>query len=302
MNLKIIKAHLALFAAGCMWGLMAPIGKAAMDAGITNLSLATMRMVGAAVCFWFFSLFTHREKIDRRDLVRLFFAALLCIVFNQGLFVFGLSLTSPIDASIITTSLPIITMILAALFLKEPMTLTKITGVIVGTVGALILILSNQGGTNTSGNIWGDLMCLTAQISFACYLTIFKSLILRYSIFSLMKWMFTYASICFIPFSFHDLSDMISQTFPVTVWLQVGFVILFGTFFAYILVLTGQKTLRPTIVSMYNYIQPIVGAGVSVLIGMGTFGWTKAFASILIFAGVYIVTQSKSKNPIADIK
>jgi len=302
MNTKILKAHLALLAAGSIWGLMAPVGKSAMDAGISNLSLATMRMVGAAICFWIASLFAPKEKVTKRDLGLLFFAGLISIVFNQGLFIFGLSLTSPIDASIITTSLPIVTMILAALFLKEPATPLKITGVLMGTIGALILILSNHDSPGDGGNIWGDIMCLIAQISFACYLTIFKGLISRYNIFTLMKWMFTYASICFIPFSFNNLSATFSQTFPVKVWLEVGYVVLFGTFFAYIFMLMGQKALRPTIVSMYNYVQPIVGASVTVLIGMGTFGWTKAFASALIFAGVYVVTQSKSRQQIATIE
>ncbi len=215
-------------------------------------------------------------------------------MFNQGLFIFGLSLTSPVDASIITTSLPIITMVLAAFFLKEPVTSKKVIGVIMGTVGALILILSSHNGTKGSGNIWGDVICFIAQCSFACYLTIFKGLIRRYHVFTLMKWMFTYASICFLPFAARDLSEMATRTFPVAVWLEVGYVVLFGTFFAYLLVLTGQKTLRPTVVSMYNYVQPIVGASVSVFIGIGTFGWMKGFASVLIFAGVYVVTRSKS--------
>lgn len=296
MNTKVVKAHAALLTAGCIWGLMAPVGKSAMDAGISSMSLATMRMVGAAVCFWIASLFAPKEKVRPRDFLFLLFAGLISIVFNQGLFIFGLSLTSPIDASIITTSLPIITMILAALFLKEPLTPLKITGVLMGTVGALILILSNYGASGNSGNIWGNIMCLIAQTSFACYLTIFKGLISRYNIFTLMKWMFTYASICFIPFSFNDLSIMTTQHFPATVWLEVAYVILFGTFLAYVFMLMGQKTLRPTIVSMYNYVQPIVGASVSVIIGLGTFGWTKAFASVLIFAGVYVVTQSKSRK------
>ena len=296
MNSKVLKAHLALFAAGCMWGLMSPVGKAAMDAGFTSLSLASMRMIGAAICFWIASLFAPKEKVSKRDLVLLFFAGLFCIVFNQGLFILGLSYTSPVDSTIMTTSLPILTMILAALFLKEPITPLKITGVIIGMIGALLLILSSQGGSEKTGNIWGDILCLIAQTSFALYLTLFKGLISRYNIFTLMKWMFTYASISFLLFSFQDLSDTFAQSFSITVWLQVGYVVLFGTFFAYILVLVGQKTLRPTVVSMYNYMQPIVGTIVSVAIGMATFGWTKAFASLLICLGVYVVTKSKSRE------
>jgi Predicted permeases len=296
MNNKLIKAHLALFAAGCMWGLMAPVGKAAMDAGITGLSLASMRMIGAAICFWIASFFAPKEKVSRRDLLLLFFAGMLCIVFNLGLFTIGLSLTSPVDSTIITTSTPILTMLLAALFLKEPITLVKVAGVILGAVGALMLILSNNEGSDVSGSILGDVICLIAQISFALYLTVFKGLISRYNVFTLMKWMFTYSAICITLYSFRDLSDTASLSFPVNVWLQVGYVVFFGTFVSYILVLVGQKALRPTIVSSYNYIQPVVATIVAVYLGMGTFGWLKAFASVLIFAGVYVVTQSKSRE------
>ena len=139
------------------------------------------------------------------------------------------------------------------------------------------------------------MLCLFSQTSFACYLTFFKGLISRYHVFTLMKWMFTYASLCFIPFSYHDLSEMISLSFPVGVWLEVGYVIFFGTFFAYVLIMVGQKTLHATVVSMYNYMQPVVGTIASVIIGIATFGWIKGVASALIFVGVYIVTQTKSK-------
>jgi len=302
MRSKTVKAHVSLFVACSMWGLMSPIGKAAMEAGISSLSLASFRIMGGAACFWIASLFAPKEKVSGHDMLMLFFAGLLCVAFTQGLFIIGLSLTSPIDSTVITTSLPIITMILAALFLKEPITSLKVTGVALGATGALILVLSNHGGSEKAGNIWGDILCFVAQISFACYLTIFKGLISRYNIFTLMKWMFVFASICYIPFTFQSLSDTLSQSFPVTVWFQIGYVIVFGTFLASTLVLVGQKTLRPTVVSMYNYMQPIVGAGVAVMIGMGTFGWLKAIATALIFTGVYVVTKSRSRDQIQGEK
>lgn len=295
MNIRNVKAHLALLAAASMWGLMSPVGKAAMEAGITGLTLANMRMIGAACCFWVTSLFVKSEKVSPHDLLLLFFASLLGIVCNQGCFTFGLSLTSPVDASIVTTTMPIVTMILAALFLKEPVTSKKVIGIFLGSVGALVLIMSSQGGGAGDGNIWGDVLCVTAQVSFACYLTIFKRLIARYNVVTLMKWMFTYAAICFIPFSYNDFASMDMTSFPPEVWLEVAYVVFFGTYVAYILMLVGQKTLRPTVVSMYNYMQPVVGSSVAVLAGMASFGWVKAVAAVLIFTGVYVVTQSKSR-------
>lgn len=295
MNMRTMKAHMSLLAAASMWGLMSPIGKAAMEAGISGLMMANLRMLGAAVCFWVTSFFTRQEKVPPHDLLLLFFAAMLGIVCNQGCFTFGLSITSPIDASIMTTTMPIVTMVLAALFLKEPVTPKKVVGVMLGSLGALTLILSNAGTGGQEGSVWGDALCVTAQVSFACYLTIFKRLIARYHVITLMKWMFSYAAICFIPFSYHDFAATDLTAFPLWVWAETGYVIFFGTYVAYILMLVGQKALRPTVVSMYNYMQPVVGSSVSVAVGMATFGWVKAVAAACIFVGVYIVTQSKSR-------
>ena len=64
----------------------------------------------------------QKEHVNHQDLAKLFFAALQGIVLNQGSFIFGVSLTSPINASIVTTTTPIITMIIAAFYLKEPVT------------------------------------------------------------------------------------------------------------------------------------------------------------------------------------
>lgn len=297
MAIKKYQAHLALLGAAMLWGLMAPIGKIALETGMTGLSLATFRMVGGAVCFWIASIFAPKEEVKPHDLMMLFFAGLLGIVCNQGCYTFGLSLTSPINASIVTTTLPIVTMIVAAIFLKEPVTGKKVIGIFLGSIGALALILSSRGSANgREGNIMGDLLCLTAQISFSFYLAIFKGLIGRYNIFTLMKWMFTYAAICFIPFSYHDVSSLEFSQISSSTWACVSFVILGGTFLAYILMMIGQKTLRPTVISMYNYVQPIVGTTVSILIGMGTFGVVKGLAVVLVFLGVYVVTQSKSRE------
>lgn len=219
MAIQKYKGHLALLGAAIMWGLMSPIGKTALENGISGLSLATFRMTGGAVCFWIASIFAPKEQVKPHDLMMLFFAGLLGIVFNQGCFTFGLSLTSPIDASIVTTTAPIATMIVAAIYLKEPVTGKKVIGIFLGSIGALTLIMSSQGSTDdNAGSIPGDLLCLAAQISFSFYLAIFKGLISRYNIFTLMKWMFTYAAICFIPFSYHEVSAIQFNEISTTTW------------------------------------------------------------------------------------
>jgi len=300
------KGHIAMFVACVIWGLNSPIAKSVLDSGyITPMALTTFRMIGAAIAFWIVSLFTKQEHVTHEDLLQLFFAGLFGLVLNQGSFVIGLSMTSPIDASIVTTMAPIITMIVAAIYLKEPITGKKIMGVFVGALGALLLIMGSYqlaSGSSKESGILGDLLCLSGQLSFAIYLTVFKNLIMRYSTITLMKWMFMYASICCIPFSFYDIASIPFATVGWDVYWGILFVVLAATFLSYLLVVIGQKELRPTLVSMYNYIQPIVASFVAVAMGLDSFGWTKSAAIVLVFLGVYIVTQSKSKAQLDALK
>lgn len=289
-----LKGHLLALTANVMWGLMAPIGKSALQE-FSALSVTTFRMVGAAAAFWLLSLFCKHEHVNHRDMLKIFFASLFALVFNQGVFIFGLSLTSPIDASIVTTTLPIITMVVAAVYLKEPITNKKVLGIFVGAIGALTLILSSQTAGGDGGSIWGDVLCMMAQLSFSIYLTAFKGLTQQYSAVTINKWMFVYASMCYIPFSYRDVAAIDWAVISTPAIWQVLYVVLGGSFVAYICIMSAQKLLRPTVVSMYNYMQPIISSIAAVIMGMGVFGWQKGLAIGLVFLGVYIVTQSKSR-------
>ena len=291
---KNVQGHIFALTANILWGLMAPIGKSALME-FSALSVTTFRMVGAAACFWLLSAFCKREHVDHRDMLKIFFASLFALVFNQGVYIFGLSMTSPIDASIVTTTLPIVTMIIAAIYLKEPVTNLKVLGIFVGAMGALILIMSSQTAGGGNSSIIGDLLCLVAQISFSIYLTVFKGLSQKYSPITLNKWMFVYASMCYIPFSYHDVASIQWAEISTAAFVQVGYVVVGGSFLDYIFIMTAQRLMRPTVVSMYNYMQPIVASIAAIIMGLGVFGWEKGAAIALVFLGVYIVTKSKSK-------
>lgn len=293
-----------MIGAETMWGLMAPIGKFILSgAVITPLLMTDFRMIGAACLFWIASLFTQPEHVNHKDMLSLFFAALFGIVFNQGTYIFGLGMTSPINASIVTTSLPILTMVIAAIYLREPITGKKLLGVFMGAVGALLLILSGQpmsGGQ--SGSIGGDLLCLFAQFCFSLYLVFFKGLIGKYSPITLMKWMFTYASICLIPFSYTEIVQLDWSLLDYKVIAGLVMVVFCATFISYLLIPIGQKNLRPTVTSMYNYLQPIVASILAVAWGMDSFNALKIVAVILVFSGVFFVTQSKSRTQLEAYK
>lgn len=295
MNVTI--GHSCMFLACAIWGLMAPLGKDAMTHGVGGLEMVTFRVVGGAVCFWIASLFVKQEKVRHKDMLLFFFAAMLSIVLNQCCYTIGLSITSPVNASIMTTMMPIITMILAALFLKEPITGKKVMGVFCGAVGAFLLITTGaQVASGNGGVLLGDLLCLSAQLCFAIYLTVFKHLIQRYTVITCMKWMITYAAIVIMPISFSRMQQLPWADIPAKTWWETAFVVVGGTFLAYIFMMQGQKILRPTVVAMYNYVQPIIACIVSVAIGLGVFGLWQALAVVLVFFGVWLVTQSKSRR------
>lgn len=295
-NKRPLVAHLSILAACIFWGLMAPVGKDAMSHGINGVDLVTFRVAGAAVLFWLASLFVKREHVPVRDIVKLFFAGLFGLVFNQCCYIIGLSMTSPINASIVTTSAPIFAMVLSALILKEPITGKKAIGVLMGFSGALILILTSASATSAKvGDIRGDLLCLFAQFSFALYLALFRPLVQRYSVFTINKWMFTFATIVVLPFTAKSVTNIDPAAIPASAWWEAIYVVVVGTFLCYILMMMGQRTLRPTVVSIYNYLQPVVSVVVSVAIGLGVFGITHALAVVLVFGGVWLVTKSKSR-------
>ncbi len=300
MSDKNLRGHFCAFSANMMWGLMAPIGKAAL-VFFTPMMLTSLRMIGACAIFWLLSFFSKDEKIDRKDHIRIMIASIFALILNQGSFIYGLSLTSPINASIIATTMPIITMVAAALYLREPITSKKIIGIFIGASGALILVLNSTSGGGDS-SIWGDLLVLVAQLSFATYLTVFKDLTQRYSPISLNKWMFLYASIVYLPFTVDGAANINWGDIPWEAYADVAFVVLCGSILAYIFIMAAQRLLRPTVVSMYNYVQPIVSSIAAIAMGVGVFGWEKGLAIALVFIGVYIVTQSKSRADLTTTK
>lgn len=300
MDTAKMKGHVAMLAANSMWGLMAPLAKFVMIGGaVSSLVMTDLRVFGAMILFWIFSFFQKPEHVGHKDLMKLFVASLLAIVFNQGSYIFGVGMTSPVDASIITTSMPLIAMILAAIFLKEPITGKKILGIAVGASGALLLILgsSQASGTTVKGDnpLLGDVFVLLAQCSYAFYFVLFKNFVTKYSAVTVMKWMFTYAFICLLPFSYSSLLA--------TDWLALDgariasilFVVVGATFLSYILIIVGQKNLRPTVAGMYNYIQPLVATIVAICWGMDSFNLTKVLSVVMIFGGVWLVTSSRSR-------
>ena len=292
------KGHLAMLMANVMWGLMSPVAKLVMGSGlVAPLLLTDMRIVGAAVLFWITSLFLPRERVPLADLLRLAGAGMLGILFNQGCFIFGVGYTTPGEASLITTTMPMWVMVMAYFILREPITGKKVGGILLGATGAVILVLGGRAKISGGDNpMLGDLLVLTAQFSYALYLTLYRNFIRKYSLVTLMKWMFTFAAIAVLPFSVRTISTTDFASFTPSIWCGAAYVVVMGTYVAYIGIMIGQKRLRPTVVGMYNYVQPIVATIVGISLGLDVFTLPKAVAVVLIFTGVYLVTISRARS------
>ena len=297
---RALIAHLCIFSACAFWGLMAPLGKDAMTHGVTGLDMVSFRVAGGAILFWITSFFTAREHVPARDKLMLVGAGILGLVTNQCCYTVGLSITSPINSSVVTTSMPIFAMILSAIILKEPITGKKALGVFFGCVGAVTLVMSSASATSDKvGDLRGDLLCMAAQLSFALYLALFSKLVRKYSVITVNKWMFTWAALIILPFTSSHVAGIDFAAVPAQTWWESAFVVFFGTYLGYILMMVGQSTLRPTVVGVYNYVQPAVAVTVSILTGMGVMTLQKAVAIILVCFGVWLVIKSKSR---ADIE
>lgn len=291
-----LKGHLSMLGANVCWGLMSPVAKLVFASGvIAPIIMVDFRIAGAAMLFWITSLFTPHEHVPAVDKLRLFGAGMIGILLNQGCFIIGVSYTSPGEASLVTTTMPMWVMLLAWLFLKEPITLKKAGGIVLGAAGAIILVLGGTGAIAGGDNpALGDFIVLMAQLSYALYLTIYRNFIKKYSLVTLMKWMFLSATIVGLPSTIGYIRATEWGAISAAEWVGIGYVVFFATYIAYICIMIGQKNLRPTIVGMYNYVQPIVATIVGISLGMDHFSLMKGIAVALIFSGVYLVTISKA--------
>lgn len=294
---SVLKGHLAAGGAYAIFGLNIVFCKDIAICGIVSpTALFTLRAIGASILFWGVSLLFPKEHVAANDLWKIALASMVGLFIPQLTFLAACTMTTAIDISILTTLSPIFTMFLAAIVLKEPLTVKKASGVAISFAGVLFLIFNSvtHGNGVTTSSPWGIVLMLVNCISFASYLSIFKPLIHRYSVITFMKWMFLASLLVSLPFSFRDLTVTRFADIPLDVALEIGFLILFATFVAYYLIPIGQKNIRPTLVSMYSYLQPMIAVAISIIIGMDVLTWQKIVATVLVVTGVVLVNRSRA--------
>ena len=289
--------HLACFIAYAIFGINIIVCKDLTSSRlISPLALFCLRSLGAGSLFWIISCFLPKEKVEKKDYVKIMMASLLGFFLTQMTFLIAIPDITPMDCSIVSSLSPIYTMFIAAFALKEPITFRKIGGVAISFIGVIYLILNTVTGQgSTVQTSWvGILLMIANSLCFSLYLGLFKPVITKYSVITFMKWIFLFAAAFSLPLAAHELITFDYSLLSGTYLSELAFLIVCSTFITYFLIPLGQKRIRPTLVSMYSYVQPIIAIVISIWVGMDTLSWQKVLAAVMVFGGVVLVNYSRS--------
>ena len=288
MNKQIL-AHLALIGAQLLYGANYTIAKEAMPEFIQPFGFVLLRCLGATALFWLVGLFV-KEKVERKDLLKLALGALFGIAINQLMFFKGLSLTHPINAAVVMISTPIMVLISAAIIIKERITATKALGIGIGIAGTLIILLAGKKLSFNSDTFLGDIFIFINATSYGVYLVIISPVMRKYHPITVIKWVFLFGLFMVIPFGYEQFSEIEWNTFPPHVIWGTVYVVIGLSFFAYLFNAVALKYVSPSVVSIYIYLQPIFATVFAISLGKDHLDWIKMLSAVLICVGVYLVS------------
>lgn len=287
-------AHFAVLGANIIYAINYIVAKGIMPNYLEPRAIIFLRVVGAAIIFWIVSAFFPKEKVERKDLIKLAYISFFGIALNQVMFFEGLNLTTPINASIIMVGVPIVVLFFSHLIIGDKLTLNKIIGIALGTSGAAYLILQSGSLSLSSNTFIGNLFIVVNVTSYGLFLVLVKPLMAKYSPLTIMKWVFLFGLFYVTPVSINLAINADYGVIPTNIWVSIGFVILFTTVFAYLLNNYSLKALSPTVNSAYIYLQPVLTSVIALSFGKDTLTYVEVIAALLIFMGVYFVSFRKT--------
>jgi drug/metabolite transporter (DMT)-like permease len=289
----------ALFAAtlvSIIYGVSFTVAKDVMPAFVKPFGFILLRVFGATILFWLVSGFGPKETIAKKDFLRIIAAAFFGVALNMLTFFKGLSYTSPISAAVIMVTTPIIVLVLSAFIMKERMLKRKVFGIILGLVGTTFLILYGKSTVDAPNVTLGNFLVFVNAVSYAFYLIAVKKLMDKYNAFTFVKWIYTFGLLMVIPFGWDEFSEIKWQEMPTIIFWEIAFVVVFTTFTTYLLNLVSMRELKPTTVAVFIYLQPFFATVYAMSLGKDELNAVKILSAILIFVGVYLVTQKKAIN------
>jgi drug/metabolite transporter (DMT)-like permease len=290
-------ALIALSITAIIYGVTFTIAKEVMPLHIKPYGFILLRVSGATAIFWFIGLFVKAKKIEKSDYTKILLAAFFGVGLNMLTFFKGLSLTTPISASVMMVTSPILVLIFSSILLKEKLIPRKIIGVIIGLVGAVILIVyGNSSDDSASNRNLGNLLVFINAASYGLYLVLVKNLVVKYNPIVFVKWLYLFGLIFVTPFGLQELTEVQWQVMPTSIYVKAGFVVVFTTCITYLFNLFALTKLKPTTVSVFIYLQPVIASIYALFVGSDSLNTVKISATLLIFFGVYLVTKQAHKS------
>jgi len=297
LNKSNYKAHLALLGANIIYGVNHIVAKGVMPNKIGPSAFVFLRILGAALLFWIIKAFI-KEKVEKKDFPLLILCGLLGVASNQMFFFHGLSLTSPIDASIIITAVPVMVLIFSTFLLKEKITLNKFLGIILGGIGAVILIWYGNRSVGTS-SVLGNIFVLINACSYALYMVLVKPLMKKYNPITIISWAFLFGFLFMFPIGIQGILVTDFSAFTLNTYLTVAFVVLGTTFLAYLFNIYALSKVAPSVSGSYIYLQPVVSF---IMVGIYAFALgyqeyaqdinlLKIVSCLMVVAGVYLISK-----------
>lgn len=294
---NVVKAHLGLILSYVIWAVNYPLYKVIMPHYISPYAM-TMLVVGVAALLAFGSmLFVPIEPVRRQDILKLVAAAALMGIAKKLFLMVGIQHTSPIDASIIATLGPILVLVISVMFLVDRFTPMKVLGMALGLAGALVVILSGSGMQAPSDKLGGDAVVLLAIVASSFSMVWLKELIMRYKPITLLRWIYPVAAVMMLPVGLGPLLRTDFSAMPAHVAWIVAYVAVVPTFGPNYLLIYSLHYVKPTISSVYFYLEPVIATAISVAMHMDTLSWDRALASLAVFAGVLLVVLSYKNRP-----
>ncbi|MBS1658911.1 MAG: DMT family transporter [Chitinophagales bacterium] len=289
-----LRTHLYLFLANLIYALSFTVAKDVVPHYIKPFGAIVIRVTVAGALFIGYKLAMEKEKVERRDYGLLILCGLFGVAINQLLFFKGLSITTPINAALMMTTTPILVLLLSGIFHDEKITWLKIAGVICGAAGAVLVILSGKEITRGSGQTMGDIFVLLNATSYAIYLVIVKPLMKKYHPITVITWVFIFGWFFVLPVGWSEFSAISWHVFPRHIWLELSFIVIFTTFFAYLLNTLAMRYAAPSVVGIYIYLQPALATLIALLLNRDEYPLIKVVATALIFLGVYLVSMKNA--------
>ncbi len=276
-----------------IYGVTFTIAKDVMPEFIEPFGFILLRVGGSVLLFWLVSFFGPKEKIAKSDFPRIIAAAFFGVALNMLTFFKGLSYTSPIMGAVLMVTTPMIVLILSAIIMKERMLKRKVFGIILGLAGTVSLILYGKSMINAPNEMLGNLLVFINAVSYGFYLIIVKKLMDKYNAFTFVKWIYSFGFLMVLPFGWNEFDAVNWSLVPIDIFWKIGFVVIFSTFLTYLLNLVSMRELKPTTVAVFIYLQPLFATVFAISLGKDELSWVKVGSAILIFTGVYLVTQKK---------